>query len=96
MAETRQTQQAEAPQPAPRPCPQDCSLCSISQQVFCCTRMLFDLSRAQMETRRQVGAVEHAIADIRAQLQSGGGAQLLSVPLVEQEDTAQQGGGAKE
>lgn len=95
MAETKQTQQAEGQQPSPRPCPQDCNRCSISQQVFCCTRMLFDLSRAEAEARRQIAGVERAVADISAQLQSGG-MQQPSVPLVEQKDTAQQGGGAKE
>jgi hypothetical protein len=89
MAETKQNQlpagegPAVAEQPKPRPCPQDCNRCGISQQIFCCTRMLFDLSRAQMEARQQIAAVEKSIADIQMQLQPRENDTQLSIPFIE-------------
>ena len=89
MAETKQNQvpagegPAVAEQPKPRPCPQDCNRCGTAQQIFCCTKMLFDLSRAQMEARQQIAAVEKSIADIQMQLQPRENDTQLSIPFIE-------------
>lgn len=29
----------------PRPCPEDCSKCSLGQQVYCVTKMVYQLSQ---------------------------------------------------
>ena len=76
-------QPAQSVQPTPRPCPQDCLRCSVSQQVYCSTKMLFDLSRAYQEARQQITSVEAAIAGIQAQLQSAGTDGQLSTPIIE-------------
>ena len=76
-------QPAQSVQPTPRPCPQDCLRCSVSQQVYCSTKMLFDLSRAYQETRQQIASAEAAIAGIQAQLQSTGTDGQLSTPIIE-------------
>ena len=69
-------------QPQPRPCPQDCSRCSTSQHVFCSTKMLFDLSRAFQESRRQQAELALAVADIQQQLKPKE-EDPLSIPVVE-------------
>ncbi len=76
-------QPAQGAQPTPRPCPQDCSRCSVSQQVYCSTKMLFDLSRAYQEARQQIASVKAAIAGIQAQLQPKEGEAPLSTPFIE-------------
>lgn len=76
-------QSAQSVQPTPRPCPQDCLRCSVSQQVYCSTKMLFDLSRSYQEARQQIASVEAAIAGIQAQLQSTGTDGQLSTPIIE-------------
>ena len=76
-------QSVVTPAAGPRPCPQDCSRCPVSQQVYCSTKMLFDLSRAHQETSRQLAAVTAAIADIQAQLHPKDGAAPLSTPIIE-------------
>lgn len=89
MAELKQNQvpagegSAVAEQPKPRPCPQDCNRCGTAQQIFCCTKMLFDLSRAQMEARQQIAAVEKSIADIQMQFQPREDNLQPSLPFAE-------------
>lgn len=69
-----------ARQPQPRPCPQDCSKCSTPQHIFCSTKMLFDLSRAFQESRRQQAEIVQAVADIQQQLKKEQEVQL-SLPF---------------
>lgn len=70
-------------QPQPRPCPQDCSKCATPQHVFCAAKMLFDLSRAFQESRRQQAELAQAVADIQQQLKKEQEVQL-SLPFAEQ------------
>lgn len=79
---TQQSAPASPPQPAPRPCPQNCALCGTQQQVYCTTKMLFDLSRAYQEARQQIAAVEKAVADIRTHLEAKDETPL-STPVIE-------------
>ena len=69
-----------AAQPQPRPCPQDCSKCATPQHVFCAAKMLFDLSRAFQESRRQQAELAQAVADIQQQLKKEQEVQL-SIPF---------------
>lgn len=48
--------------------------------------MLFDLSRAQMEARQQIAAVEKTIADIQMQLQPRENDTQLSIPFIEKHE----------
>ena len=77
------TPSPQSSQQSPRPCPQDCNRCGIQQQIFCSTKMLFDLSRAYQESRQQIASMEAAIAGIQAQLQSAGTDGQLSTPFIE-------------
>ncbi len=77
------TPSPQSNQQSPRPCPQDCNRCGIQQQIFCSTKMLFDLSRAYQEARQQMASMEAAIAGIQAQLQSAGTDGQLSTPFIE-------------
>ena len=80
MAEKKQEIPNEEPQP--RPCPQDCRLCGMNQQVFCTTKMLFDMSRAMQALGEQVAAVEKAVADLQAQMQEKEqDGEQLSIPF---------------
>ena len=81
---TQQETAAQQPQaPQPRPCPQDCRMCGMNQQLFCTTKMLFDLSRAQQMLGQQVAAVEKAVADIQAQMQPKEQGEAMSIPFAE-------------
>lgn len=68
-------------QPQARPCPQDCRMCGINQQVFCTTKMLFDLSRRQQVMEMAVGEITKALIGIQAQLQKKDEAAELSIPF---------------
>lgn len=76
-----QPQQPTPQQPQARPCPQDCRMCGISQQVFCTTKMLFDLSRRQQVLEMAVKEITKALIGIQAQLQEKGEATELSIPF---------------
>lgn len=65
----------------PRPCPQDCSQCSTPQHIFCSAKMLFDLSRAMNEQRRQQAELAQTVADIQEQLKQKDKDVLLSIPF---------------
>ena len=70
--ETEQTNTkpaTEAAEQQARPCPQDCRLCGTSQQLFCTTKMLFDLSKAQQRLAQKMEAMEKSVADIQSHLQ---------------------------
>ena len=71
-------------QPQPRPCPQDCSRCSTQQHIFCSTKMLFDLSRAFQESRRQQTEIVQAVADIQERLKPKEQEAQLSIPFTDQ------------
>ena len=75
--------QAQGPQtPQPRPCPQDCRKCGTSQQVFCSTKMLFDMSRAMQEGMQRLAEVEKAMADLQAKMKQEQVSEL-SIPFSE-------------
>lgn len=67
----------------PRPCPQNCALCSQQQQIYCASKMLFDLSRLYQELRQQIAGIESAVAHIQEQTSPAGGDGQLSVPFIE-------------
>lgn len=71
-------------QPQPRPCPQDCSRCSTQQHIFCSTKMLFDLSRAFQESRRQQAELAQAVAAIQERLKPKEQESQLSIPFTDQ------------
>lgn len=71
-------------QPQLRPCPQDCSRCSTQQHIFCSTKMLFDLSRAFQESRRQQAEIVQAVAAIQEQLNPKEQEAQLSIPFTDQ------------
>ena len=77
MAETK-TQKAEQQQTGARPCPRNCSLCSMPQQIFCATRMLYDLTLSQQE-------MERTLSDIQERLRPTDDGVQLSIPFTEQE-----------
>lgn len=65
----------------PRPCPQDCSRCSTQQHIFCSTKMLFDLSRAFQEQRRQQAEIVQTVAEIQERLKPKEQEAQLSIPF---------------
>lgn len=71
-------------QPKPRPCPQDCSRCSSEQHIFCSTKMLFDLSRAFQESRRQQAEIVQTVAEIQERLKPKEQEAQLSIPFTDQ------------
>ena len=71
-------------QPQPRPCPQDCSRCSTQQHIFCSTKMIFDLSRAFQESRRQQAEIAQAVVAIQEQLKPKEQESQLSIPFTDQ------------
>lgn len=80
----RQEAAAQQPQaPQPKPCPQDCRQCSVSQQIFCTTKMLFDLSRAMQDTSQRLSALELALDGIKDQLQPKTQDGELAMPYTE-------------
>ena len=90
MAEKKQettVQPNEAPQA--RPCPQDCRVCGMSQQVFCSTKMLFDMSRTMQVLGQQIAEVEKAVADLQVQMQKSESPEQLAIPFPN--DIAQNG-----
>jgi len=68
-------------QQQPRPCPQDCSRCSTQQHIFCSTKMIFDLSRAFQEQRRQQAEIVQAVAEIQERLKPKEQEAQLSIPF---------------
>lgn len=81
VKETPKQEQEQAPQP--RPCPQDCRMCGMSQQIFCSTKMLFDLSRSQQTLREQVDELAKAVGDLQDRLQPKEQDGELSIPFSE-------------
>ena len=57
----------------------------MPQQIYCTTKMLFDLSRAYQEQRQQIASVESAVAAIREQLKPTTATDQLSLPFSTQE-----------
>lgn len=70
-----------ARQPQTRPCPQDCSKCSTPQHIFCSAKMLFDLSRAFQESRRQQAEIVQTVAEIQERLKPKEQEAQLSIPF---------------
>lgn len=85
QADTRSASQGTSQQPQPRPCPQDCSRCSTQQHIFCSTKMLFDLSRAFQESRRQQAEIVQAVDEIQERLKPKEQESQLSIPFTDQE-----------
>lgn len=84
QANPRSASQGTSQQPQPRPCPQDCSRCSTQQHIFCSTKMIFDLSRAFMESRRQQAEIVQAVAEIQERLKPKEQEAQLSIPFTDQ------------
>lgn len=70
-------------QPQARPCPQDCRMCPMTQQVFCSTKMLFDLSRSQQVLRDQVSELSKEVGTLRDQMKPKGEDGQMSIPFIE-------------
>lgn len=77
--ENKETTQQEQP----RPCPQDCRMCGVSQQVFCSTKMLFDMSRTIQALGQKVAEMETAIGGIQAEMQKSNTPDQLAIPFSE-------------
>ena len=45
-----------------RPCPQDCAKCLPAQQLFCCTKMAFELSKEIKELKDDLAMFKAAEA----------------------------------
>lgn len=72
-------------QPQARPCPQDCRLCGVNQQIFCTTKMLFNLSRTAQEMSQRMSIMELTLDDIKEQLKPKTVEEAqLSIPFSEQ------------
>lgn len=67
-----------------RPCPQDCRMCPMPQQIFCATKMLFDLSRSQQVLRDQVSELTKEVGILRDQMKPKDDDGQLSIPFIEQ------------
>ena len=80
MAQEKDTNSQQQPQVAMRPCPQDCRMCPMTQQIFCSTKMLFDLSRSQQVLRDQVSELTKEVGILRDQMKKGDDDQL-SIPF---------------
>ena len=48
-----------------RPCPQDCGKCSPWQQMFCCTKMVFELSKHFQEARAEVAQLREELSELK-------------------------------
>lgn len=86
MAEEVKNPPVEAPaqqQPAARPCPQDCRLCSTPQQVYCCTRMMFDSSKMLQECRQLSIQSMAAMAELKELIAKKNNPEELSIPFAE-------------
>ena len=68
--------------PNARPCPQDCGKCSSWQQVYCCTKMTFNLSKVTNEARAEIAALRSEIAELRSTLPEK--ADELSTPTTQE------------
>jgi len=71
-------------QQSARPCPQDCRMCPMPQQVFCATKMLFDLSRSQQVLRDQINELTKEVGILRDQMHPKGEDGQMSIPFIEQ------------
>lgn len=80
-----QTAPAASPQQQQaRPCPQDCTKCPMPQQVFCATKMLFDLSRSQQTLRDQMSELTKAVGTLQDQMRPKESDGQLSIPFIDQ------------
>ena len=64
-----------------RPCPQDCRMCPMTQQIFCSTKMLFDLSRSQQTLRDQMSELSKEVGTLREQMKPKDSDGQLSIPF---------------
>lgn len=53
----------------------------MPQQVYCTSKMLFDLSRAFQESRRQQAGIVQAVAEIQERLKPKEQEAQLSIPF---------------
>ena len=56
----------------------------MPQQIFCSTKMLFDLSRAYQEQRQQLADIAKVMNELQTQLQTKADDTQLSIPFVDQ------------
>lgn len=82
--ETNVPQEAGTQQPQtqqPRPCPQNCRMCPMPQQIFCATKMLFELSRSQQTLRDQISELSDAVGTLQDQMKPKDDGGQLSLPF---------------
>lgn len=48
-----------------RPCPRDCSACGTSQQLYCCTKMIFDQSVIIQGIRSELSQVRDELNELK-------------------------------
>lgn len=51
-----------------RTCPHDCGKCHPWQQMYCCTKMVFDLSKSMQEIREEIGQLKAEVYDMKSHL----------------------------
>lgn len=54
--------------PHPRPCPGECANCTPWQQMYCCTKMTFGLSKKVNDLMDVVQSLGAEVAELRAAL----------------------------
>ena len=53
-----------------KPCPQDCGKCSPWQQMYCCTKMAFDLSNSFDEMKELLNQLNSKVDALASSLPS--------------------------
>ena len=54
--------------PKGRPCPKDCEKCTPWQQMYCCTKMVFDLSKDLQSARQEVAQLKGEVTELKGML----------------------------
>lgn len=80
MDKTTEKTPQVAPQPQARPCPQDCGKCGPWQQMFCCTKMTFELSKNVQSMGLAITQMQEEIAELKKGMPSQ--TLELSNPLI--------------
>lgn len=57
-------------------------MCPMTQQIFCATKMLFDLSRSQQVLRDQVSELTKEVGILRDQMKPKDDDGQLSIPFI--------------
>jgi len=51
--------------PTTRPCPQNCLKCTPMQQIYCCTKMMFDQSATIQKMATKIESLETEIVNLK-------------------------------